>query len=98
MDADKKQYFVDLLGKLPRCGPGSIETTRKAFYTMRNVPPNPKILDIGVGTGMSTIELAKLSGGSIIAIDIKKEFLDKLKEKIEIEGLKTITPRLMNMD
>ncbi|MBD3228452.1 MAG: hypothetical protein GF329_09710 [Candidatus Lokiarchaeota archaeon] len=68
MEADKKQYFVDLFGELPRCGPGSIEATRKAFYSMRNVPTNPKILDIGVGTGMSTIELAKLSGGSIIAI------------------------------
>ena len=47
----------------------------------------PRILDIGCGSGASTLELARLSGGDIVAVDIDKEALDKLVKKAEIEGL-----------
>ena len=43
----------------------------------------PKILDIGCGSGVQTIELAKLSGGHIIALDNYKPFLDKLNKNIQ---------------
>jgi ubiquinone/menaquinone biosynthesis C-methylase UbiE len=43
--------------------------TRKAFHML---PPlvEPRILDIGCGTGVATIELARLSGGIIVGVDI----------------------------
>jgi len=47
----------------------------------------PHILDIGCGSGLPTIELAKLSDGKIIGIDINQSLLDKLNRKIEEEGL-----------
>jgi len=49
---------------------------------------NPKILDIGCGTGIPTIELAKISGGDIVAIDIDQNALDVLSKRVEDLGLK----------
>jgi ubiquinone/menaquinone biosynthesis C-methylase UbiE len=47
----------------------------------------PFILDIGIGTGIPAIELAKLTNGMIIGIDIDQTALDKLKSKIERKRL-----------
>jgi ubiquinone/menaquinone biosynthesis C-methylase UbiE len=47
----------------------------------------PRILDIGCGTGVPTMELARLSDGEIIAIDIDQKSLDILRQKIEKKGL-----------
>ena len=67
---------------------------RKVFskYTIeafRKLPKleNPRILDIGCGSGVPTMELAKLSDGEIIGIDIDQDRLDRLSRKIEQEGL-----------
>ena len=67
---------------------------RKVFskYTVeafRKLPKleKPRILDIGCGSGVPTIELAKLSDGEVIGIDIDQESLDRLSRKIEQEGL-----------
>ena len=43
---------------------------------------NPKILDIGCGTGVPTIWFAENYGGTITAIDTEKSALDWLNEKI----------------
>ena len=48
---------------------------------------SPKILDIGCGTGIPTIELAKISGGDIVAIDIDQNALDVLSKRVEDLGL-----------
>lgn len=47
----------------------------------------PRILDIGCGSGVSTLELARISGGDIVAVDIDREALDKLIDKVASEGL-----------
>ncbi|UCE13259.1 MAG: class I SAM-dependent methyltransferase [Candidatus Heimdallarchaeota archaeon] len=59
--------------------------TRKAFKLLPELD-EPRILDIGCGTGIPTIELAKLSNGKIIGIDIDQSSLDKLNRKIDEEG------------
>lgn len=43
---------------------------------------NPRILDIGCGTGIPTIWLAEKYGGTITAIDIDKDALNWLQKKI----------------
>jgi SAM-dependent methyltransferase len=65
-----------------QCRANLLPYTRKAFSVL---PPmnNPRILDLGCGTGVPTIELAQLSDGSILAIDGKREALDALNEKID---------------
>lgn len=63
-----------------------LEYTRKAFESIPKIN-NPRILDIGCGTGIPTLELAKLSNGEITGIDINQDSLDKLNLKIKQYGL-----------
>jgi ubiquinone/menaquinone biosynthesis C-methylase UbiE len=59
-----------------------LKYTRKAFESIPKID-NPRILDIGCGTGIPTLELAKLSNGEITGIDIDKDALNRLNLKIE---------------
>jgi len=58
---------------------------KKAFQMLPELE-KPRILDIGCGSGVPTIQLAKLSNGEIIGIDINQSLLDKMNRKIEEEG------------
>ena len=75
--------------------------TRKAFEFLPKLK-NPQILDIGCGTGVPTIELAKISDGYIIGIDIDVTSLDLLQRKIKKMGLNNqvniINDSILNMD
>lgn len=62
------------------------EYTRRAFKMLPELK-RPHILDIGCGSGVPTIQLAKLSDGEILGIDINQSLLDRLEKKIEREGL-----------
>ena len=59
-----------------------LEFTRKAFNML---PPmeNPSILDVGCGTGLVSIELARISNGHITAIDTDLPSLMFLQRKIK---------------
>ncbi|KQC02959.1 MAG: SAM-dependent methyltransferase [Methanoculleus sp. SDB] len=73
---------------LPRQGPGSNECTRKAFFMLKNLPERPKILDIGCGAGMQTIELARICRDCrITAVDIHQPYLDDLARKARAAGV-----------
>jgi ubiquinone/menaquinone biosynthesis C-methylase UbiE len=65
-----------------------LKYTRRAFNIVPKIE-KPRILDIGCGSGIPSIELAKLSDGEIIGIDIDKTALNKFKLKIKSEGLTT---------
>ncbi|UCG30431.1 MAG: class I SAM-dependent methyltransferase [candidate division WOR-3 bacterium] len=56
--------------------------TRKAFGILPRLD-GPNILDIGCGTGVVTLELARLSKGRVVGVDIDQTALDKLKQSIE---------------
>jgi ubiquinone/menaquinone biosynthesis C-methylase UbiE len=75
--------------------------TRKAFQVLPEIK-NPRILDIGCGSGIPTIELAKLSKGEIIGLDINQSLLDKMNRRIEEEGLldqvKSVRCSLLKID
>jgi len=58
-----------------------LKYTRKAFRMLPKIE-KPHILDIGCGSGLPTLELARLSNGTIIGIDIDQSELDKLIAKI----------------
>ena len=60
--------------------------TRKAFQMLPELD-RPRILDVGCGSGVPTLLLAKLSKGEVIGIDIDQTLLDELNRKIEEEGL-----------
>ena len=75
--------------------------TRKAFQMLPELE-NPYILDIGCGTGVPTMELARLSKGQVAGLDIIQPFLDELMIKIEAAGfsdrVKTVKSSLFEMD
>jgi ubiquinone/menaquinone biosynthesis C-methylase UbiE len=75
--------------------------TRKAFQMLPELD-NPAILDIGCGTGVPTMELARLSNGQVIGLDISQSLIDELTRKIEDAGLsdrvKTVKCSLFEID
>jgi ubiquinone/menaquinone biosynthesis C-methylase UbiE len=77
-----------------------IKYTRKAFQMLPKLE-QPSILDIGCGSGLPTLELARLNNGKIIGIDSDQAQLEKLNRKIVEAGLahrvKTINCSLFEM-
>ena len=75
--------------------------TRKAFHMLPQLD-KPHILDIGCGSGVPTLELARLCNGHIIGIDRNQSLLDSLTRKIEKAGLShrvhTLKCSLFNLD
>ena len=90
--------FWEIHSGLPREGPGDSISTARAYAAASDLPPQPKILDIGCGPGMQTIDLAKLSGGEIIAIDFHQPFLDELVRRAKDAGVEAqIQARKLSM-
>jgi ubiquinone/menaquinone biosynthesis C-methylase UbiE len=78
-----------------------IKYTKKAFQMLPRIN-EPQILDIGCGLGTPTIELAKMSNGEIIGIDIDQSSLEILDRRAEKEGfsnrIKTMNLSLFKID
>ena len=62
-----------------------LKYTRRAFRMLPKLD-EPRILDIGCGSGVPTMELARLGQGEVIGIDIDQPALDKLNRKIREAG------------
>ncbi len=86
MDDELKLLFELFEGTL-RQGPGSRETTCQA---LQRLPPTLRIahvLDLGCGTGGSTLVIAKETGAHVTAVDIHAPFLAPLRAWAEARGL-----------
>ncbi len=85
-----KTFFFTVFEGLPRQGPGSDQCTARAFTLIPHLPRHTRILDIGCGSGMPTLTLAKLCpDAAITACDIYQPFLDDLQGRAKKEGLDT---------
>lgn len=73
------ELFYEIHNDLPREGPGDNESTLRAFRMLDKLPGNARLLDIGCGPGMQTVQLAKALNGTITALDNHQPFLDQLK-------------------
>jgi ubiquinone/menaquinone biosynthesis C-methylase UbiE len=87
MDDKQWKIFFEIHSNIPRQGPGDNESTKKAYALLHDLPQKPRILDVGCGPGMQTLELAKLSEGNIDALDNYPPYLAELKRKAAEEGL-----------
>ena len=89
------QTYKDLLRE------GFSKYTRKAFHVLPKLD-KPHILDVGCGSGAPTMELARLSNGQIIGLDINQPLLDRLIKKIEkarlSDRVKTLKCSMVDMD
>ena len=91
-------FFFEIHHHLLREGPGNNESTRKAYTMLSDVPARPQILDVGCGPGMQTIELAKLSAGTITAVDTHEPFLKELERRAQQAGVsKQVTTQKASM-
>ncbi len=72
---------------MPRQGPGDNGSTRRALNLTGLTGSSLRVLDIGCGPGMQTVELAKNIDGKITALDFHKRYLEELSELAEKEGV-----------
>ncbi len=88
-----------LFSGLPRQGPGSDACTRAALRRLPPLPQQPRILDLGCGTGRQTLVLAEsLPGARIVAVDIHRPYLDELAANARARGVADrIEPREADM-
>ncbi|MEA5580022.1 methyltransferase domain-containing protein [Nodularia harveyana UHCC-0300] len=87
MNNKQIEIFFQLHQGIPREGPGDSESTKNAFLKLRDLPPNPHIIDIGCGPGFQTLDLASLTDGTIIAIDNHDIYVNELKQQVLQQGL-----------
>ena len=76
-----------LFETLPRQGPGSDACTREALRRLPTLPAAGRVLDLGCGTGASTLVLAATLRTKVIAVDIHQPFLDQLRATAQARGL-----------
>lgn len=86
-DEQAMRVFFEIHSGLPREGPGDSASTRKAFAMLGELPERPRVLDVGCGPGMQTLDLAELTDGQIVALDNHQPFLDQLTERAAQKGL-----------
>ena len=82
MTAKEAKVFFQIHNGLPREGPGSKDSTQKAFGKIQDLQLKPIILDIGCGPGAQTILLAQLSNGLIYALDNHGPYIEDLKRQV----------------
>jgi len=85
--ADDLTLLFELFESTPRQGPGSAETTRRALRSLPDSLRVERVLDLGCGTGGSTLVLAEDTGAHVTAVDIHPPFLATLRTGAEECGL-----------
>lgn len=82
------KYFNEIFHALPRQGPGCDEVTRQAWRSLRPLlPEKPEILDIGCGSGASTLCLARLDSARLVGLDNDEELLRRLSADAQAANL-----------
>jgi len=78
-----------------------LKYTRRAFRMLPKLD-RPRILDVGCGSGIPTIELATLSRGTVLGIDIDQPALDRFAARIKkakvTHSVQAINCSMVDMD
>jgi len=80
---------------------GFLRYTREA-HALLPAMDHPRILDIGCGSGSATMELVRLSDGSVVGIDTDATALAELRRQLEADGMshrvEAVTMSLFDVD
>ena len=88
MTADRvTALFFELFSGLPRQGPGTAASTRRALELVPGVGPRTRVLDVGCGTGAQTLVLALDSPARIVAVDNHPPYIDVLNREAHRLGV-----------
>lgn len=81
--------YLEIQRRLPRNGPGHETCTKRALHSIPSLYSRNKVLDIGYGNGLQTIELARqIPGSSIVAIDVHDPSVSQLSEFLKDGSLR----------
>lgn len=80
------EFVHEIYEGLETARSAGLRYTRQA-YRMLPALRSPRILDVGCGSGTATLELARLSGGRIVGLDMDRAALGVLRQRAEAEGL-----------
>jgi ubiquinone/menaquinone biosynthesis C-methylase UbiE len=70
-----------------RKGPGSEASTLKALSLLDGLPPQPRIVDFGCGSGVASLVLARATQGNVTAVEIYQPVLNQPEAQAATEGL-----------
>ena len=89
MEAHEKyiKALIELHCGLERQGPGDSEFSEYIINQLPRLPPNPRIADIGCGSGAGTLILAEKYRSNVRAVDFSRQFLDELILRATRKGL-----------
>lgn len=87
METEDLTLLFELFENTPRQGPGSTETTLRALRLLPDSLRIERVLDLGCGTGGSTLVLAGNTDAHVTAVDIHPPFLATLRARAEALGL-----------
>ena len=79
--------LIELHRGLERLGPGDADYSNYILSQLPELPKNPRIVDIGCGTGAGTLILADKFKTKVRAVDFSQEVLDELEDRAKQQGL-----------
>ena len=79
-------YFKEIYCYLPRAGPGDSASTCRALSLIDDLSESPRILDIGCGPGVQTLDLLRNSSGVVTALDLLPEMISRLEQSVKEAG------------
>ncbi len=83
---NRADLVAELHEGLLQASPARLELTRRAYRMIPGLD-RPRILDVGCGEGGPTLELARLSNGEVLGLDIHEPSLERLRKRIDESGL-----------
>ncbi len=82
------EIFFELYESLPRQGPGNRACAERAIGMCSDLPPSPRVLDLGCGVGGQTLHLVRLlPGARITALDSHAPSIERLCAVIAARGI-----------